>query len=316
MSLPAARDCEINDALVARVLREQFPAHAPHAVRYLGAGWDHVAYELNATWIVRMPMRASVAARVPIELAVLELARVALPLALPVIELRGAPSALYPYPFSGYRKLPGVIAEDAPLERWCTRDNARVLGAALGALHGIAIERARAAGVLDASAAEHGCADRAERVLQAQPRLQAALGHQRARRCAAFLEQRPLIAAGAGARVLRHDDLHLEHVLLDAGMQRVTGIIDWTDASIGDPAAEFVALWLSCGEAFVRDMLDAYHGPSDPDMLARIRIRARWSTLDWLARSLERDRDRIGARFADFERAFPELTSPRRSTNR
>ena len=312
MSLPAARDCELNDELVARVLREQFPAHAPHAVRYLGAGWDHVAYELNAQWIVRMPMRASVAARVPIELGVLELARAVLPLELPVIELRGRPSALYPYPFSGYRKLPGVIAQHAPLERWCTRDNARVLGAALGALHTIAIERARVAGVLDASASEHSCRGRAERVRRAQPRMQAALGRERARRCAAFLAQRPLIAAGAGARVLRHDDLHLEHLLLDAGMQRVTGmqritgIIDWTDASIGDPAAEFVALWLSCGEAFVRDVLDAYPGPSDAGMLERIRIRARWSTLDWLARSLERDPQRIAARFADFERAFAE----------
>lgn len=306
MSLPETRerDCELSTELVARVLREQFPEHAPHDVRYLSAGWDHAVYQLNGELIVRMPLRAGVARHVLPERAVLALAREVLPLAVPVIELCGQPGALFPYPFSGYRKLPGVIAEDAPLPRWCTQRNAHALGRALGALHGVPVDRARAAGVREMSAAEHSCDDRAERVHAARSQLRALLGADRWSRCEPFLTADPRIAPGAGAQVLLHDDLHLEHLLLDANMERVTGIIDWTDASIGDPAAELVALWLSCGEAFVLQLLDAYAGPRDAELLARVRIRARWGALDWLARTAELDPPRVPARVADVERAF------------
>jgi aminoglycoside phosphotransferase (APT) family kinase protein len=306
MSLPETRerDCKLGSELVARVLREQFPERSPHDVRYLSAGWDHAVYELNGEHIVRMPLRAAVARHVLAERAVLQLARDVLPLAVPVIALCGVPSQLYPYPFSGYRKLPGVIAEDAPLPRWCTRDNAHALGRALGALHRVPLERARATGLREMSAAEHRCADRAERVHAARVQLQALLGAERWSRCEPFLSADPRIAVGAGARVLLHDDLHLEHLLLDANMERVTGIIDWTDASIGDPATELVALWLSCGEPFVLQLLDRYDGPRDSELLERVRIRARWAALDWLARTAELDPPRVPARLADVERAF------------
>jgi aminoglycoside phosphotransferase (APT) family kinase protein len=306
MSLPETRerDCQLGSELVARVLRDQFPEHAPHDVRYLNAGWDHAVYQLNGELIVRMPLRAAVARHVLPERAVLALAREVLPFAVPVIELCGEPSAVYPYPFSGYRRLPGVIAEDAPLARWCTEDNAHALGRALGALHRVALDRARATGLREMSAAEHSCEDRARRVHAARGPLRALMGADRWSRCEPFLAADPRIAPRAGAQVLLHDDLHLEHVLLDDRMERVTGIIDWTDASIGDPAAELVALWLSCGEAFVLQLLDAYDGPRDAELLARVRVRARWAALDWLARTAELDPPRVPARLGDVERAF------------
>ena len=49
--------------------------------------------------------------------------------------------------------------------------------------------------------------------------------------------------------VLRHADVHPEHTLVDdAGA--ITGIIDWTDAGLGDPAADFLDARHAFGSAF------------------------------------------------------------------
>ena len=39
------------------------------------------------------------------------------------------------------------------------------------------------------------------------------------------------------AEAFCHNDLGAEHVLVDVGASAITGIIDWTDAAISDPAA-------------------------------------------------------------------------------
>ena len=131
----------------------------------------------------------------------------------------------------------------------------------------------------------------------------AAVGAERARRYRDFLAEHPLIAAGAGARVLRHADLHREHILLDPDA-RVSAIIDWTDSVTGDPSGDFVLLYTACGEPFVQRMLDAYHGPADPGLLERIRIRARWGLLHWISRALEREPSAIARALTSFDHVF------------
>jgi aminoglycoside phosphotransferase (APT) family kinase protein len=300
-----ARDCELSVEIATAVLREQMPELAPHGVRFLAAGWDHEAFEVNGEWIVRLPMRVDVAVRVPVEVAALELAAEVIELEVPRITLRGVPSAAYPYPFTGYRKLRGTQADRIPLDAFRTVDNARALGRALGALHAVDVARAATLGVTEASLAEHSAADRAEGVLRDRAAIDAAVGRERARRYADFLAECPLVAADAGACVLRHDDLHLEHVLVEPGSHRVRAIIDWTDANIGDPAGDFVLLFVACGEPFVQAMLDAYEGPADPNVLERIRLRARWSLLHRIRRALESNPGGLGECLACFDHVFP-----------
>jgi aminoglycoside phosphotransferase (APT) family kinase protein len=43
--------------------------------------------------------------------------------------------------------------------------------------------------------------------------------------------------------VFSHNDLGIEHVLIDPGTWTVTGIIDWSDAAIVDPAIDFGLLY-------------------------------------------------------------------------
>ena len=60
-------------------------------------------------------------------------------------------------------------------------------------------------------------------------------------------------------------------------------------------------------------MLDAYDGPADGTLLERIRLRARWSYLDWLARALERDVTSLPHRLTKFDHVFAPTPEARRS---
>jgi macrolide phosphotransferase len=54
-----------------------------------------------------------------------------------------------------------------------------------------------------------------------------------------------------------HGDLHPGHVLLDAAF-RVVGILDWTEAHVGDPATDFALFYATLGEGTLQTLLEKY----------------------------------------------------------
>jgi aminoglycoside phosphotransferase (APT) family kinase protein len=76
-----------------------------------------------------------------------------------------------------------------------------------------------------------------------------------------------------------------EHVLLNTDTQAITGVIDWSDASISDPVVDFVGLCHWGGAPFARAVLDAYDG--DLSAPAHSRSPATWPRAagPWTSRS-------------------------------
>ncbi|WP_055106787.1 macrolide 2'-phosphotransferase [Paenibacillus ihumii] len=60
-----------------------------------------------------------------------------------------------------------------------------------------------------------------------------------------------------GHSVLHHGDLHPPHIIVN-DQQRVTGLIDWTEAEIADPGKDFVILYALFGQMGLRDLLRRY----------------------------------------------------------
>ena len=58
--------------------------------------------------------------------------------------------------------------------------------------------------------------------------------------------------------VVVHRDLGREHILCDHERSAVTGIIDWADAAIGDPAIDFVGILIECGRKFTAKVASSY----------------------------------------------------------
>ena len=72
-----------------------------------------------------------------------------------------------------------------------------------------------------------------------------------------------------------HADLGAEHCLVVG--EELTGVIDWSDAAIADPAVDFARLYLD----FLRSEMVAYGGLEDPDRtLQRVHVYARCAVLE------------------------------------
>ncbi len=81
--------------------------------------------------------------------------------------------------------------------------------------------------------------------------------------------------------VLRHGDLWFGNVLVDDASGSVVGVLDWTNAAIGDPAAD-LARQLHLGESFAGAVLSAYEDRGGRiDRTLCHRIRRRWELLEF-----------------------------------
>jgi aminoglycoside phosphotransferase (APT) family kinase protein len=80
-------------------------------------------------------------------------------------------------------------------------------------------------------------------------------------------------------RVVAHADLGAEHILERDGT--LTGVIDWSDAAITDPALDLARLYRDFGPGFLKDLLPVY-GPL-PGAMPRVEFFARCAALEDLA---------------------------------
>ena len=83
-------------------------------------------------------------------------------------------------------------------------------------------------------------------------------------------------------RVLVHADLGAEHLLEQGGA--LTGVLDWSDAALADPAVDLARLLRDFGEVVLDEVVQAYGGPPDAGpWRARVLHLARCAALEDLA---------------------------------
>jgi aminoglycoside phosphotransferase (APT) family kinase protein len=250
----------------------------------LGEGQDNVAFEVNGELVVRFGKEPEVGARdARIDRETRLLAFVASVSPLPV------PLPLPTAPGSGclaYRKLPGTALLDvpAPAKREHGPRMAQALGGLLRALHAVPVDRVDGLVDVDDEPLSQWLAEASELVDGLGDGLPARLRAP----VRAFLAAPPPAAAVDGGHplVFSHNDLGAEHVLVDPETFAVTGVLDWTDAALVDPAYDFGLLYRDLGAPGLRAALDGY-GRSTMDMENRARFYARCSVLEDLAHGLE-----------------------------
>jgi aminoglycoside 2''-phosphotransferase len=79
---------------------------------------------------------------------------------------------------------------------------------------------------------------------------------------------------------LIHGDLRPYHILTDSETRRITGVIDFGVAGIGDPASDFGTLINTYGESFVAKMKKSY--PNLDEFMPRARFYAQALELQWV----------------------------------
>jgi len=223
---------EISTRLVRRLLTAQFPQWAGLPLGSAGsAGRDNVIYRLGADLAVRLPRRALGAAHVEREHRWLPLLAPHLPLPVPVPLGRGVPGEGYPWHWSVCRWLPGEIAAAEPVAD---------PGEAATALAGF-IAALRAVDPAGGPGSEFRGVPLAARDADVRAAVGALDG---------VVDPVPVLAAWQAAMaapvwrghgVWMHGDLHPANLMVDRG--RLSGVLDFGLAAVGDPACDLMVAW-------------------------------------------------------------------------
>ncbi|HEX5437792.1 MAG TPA: phosphotransferase [Gemmatimonadaceae bacterium] len=289
-SPPWEPDRTLTREMASALIREQFPAIESDGLTHLGSGWAFDAFLTTDGWVFRFPRRAWCADLLEPEQGVHRLVAEALPpaVAVPRMELVGEPALGFPYRFAGHRFLPGIAAD--AVEPGLLPILAQEIGAAIGAIHALPESAARAAGVSVPRADDGGGREWLERGRRTaftlrglDPGVDRALGW--------LSEVSWPFPRFDGRLRLIHQDLSPEHVLADPATGHLVGILDWTDAILGDPARDFVFLVTWRGWELAEEVLRSYPHALDPGFRERLRFMARLLSLMWLAMAHERRAD-------------------------
>lgn len=200
-------------------------------------GWDSRAFVVDGAWLEREPLRPEIRPRLVTETRLLPWLAPQLPLSVPV------PKIVQSEPLRvRHRLIPG-----RPAPR-LTDEQGAVLGRFFRALHSVDAAAAVVRGVPgeDAAWAEHRRQlDRFRR--EVLPRVPGP----RRRPAEALLDR---LSQPPPTRTLVHGDVGPAHVLLSEGA--VSGVIDWSDAHVADPALDLA--WLVYGSSAGDSVATAY----------------------------------------------------------
>lgn len=215
----------IDTALVRRLVRGQFPEWADRPISPVASGGTvNAVYRLGADLTVRLPRTVEDVVKEHRILRALD----GLPVAIPAVVAVGEPAEGYPWPWAVHRWLdgePAVEGRDAP-----TRDLAEFVIA------------------LRANTAEGPPAYRGKPLSAVETATRRAIDE-------LSRTDEPFDAAAAlavwaealdapqwtGPPCWVHSDLMPSNLLLRDG--RLTGVLDWATAGLGDPACDLIPAW-------------------------------------------------------------------------
>jgi aminoglycoside phosphotransferase (APT) family kinase protein len=192
------------------------PELASGDVEPIGSGWDSHAFTIDSAWIVRVPHRPETEEALRREARLLSAIETHLPLPVPAPVHVSVDSPVCVVS----RRIDGEPATTSPA-------TGRSLGEFLAALHGIATDSVP----LPASDTEAWQASHEQRRRQFEERVFPLL-------CADERERANDLFASVKfdfEPTVVHGDLGPDHVLCGDDGQ-INGVIDWTDARLGDPA--------------------------------------------------------------------------------
>lgn len=218
---------------------------AEHRVPVNVQGWDSHAEIVDGHWLERVPRRSEVRRWLAAEARLMPRLAPLLPLAVPVPEVVSDDG---PWRVR-HRLVPG---EPIVTHRLDAADGRRV-GEFLRALHDAPPGTWAGTGITAVD-------DRVREVELMRTTVLPLLPADLQEEAAALLDR---CRAASHPRVLRHGDLGPEHLLTTGG--RVTGVIDWTDTALGDPALDLSWLVHRTPAAFAEALVAAY-GPTAEEL--------------------------------------------------
>ena len=277
----ADRDLELSQV---RMMAEAFLPNLPlYEIRFIGSGWCNDVYNLNSEWILRFPRRMDVLSNLkketrlsPFLISNLRDTGVLIP---NVVTVSPPEDCGFPYPFGAYRMIPGTSGgtKVGPITDWSKF--AKTLGYFLTTLHSISKSNMDILDVhVQRNLSLQVYLDRKDHITKFIDSLQDGELSGNAEWLIASKLPEPYL----GQLRFTHNDLCPEHILIDRRDGSITGIIDWEDATVGDPVSDFVTLPFWIGWNNTQLVIDNYRLEIDSGFPERLEFAAKVLSLAWL----------------------------------
>jgi aminoglycoside phosphotransferase (APT) family kinase protein len=259
---------------IRALLARHLPDYRVRSIDRLGQGLDNRVYEVNNELLVRRNRAATPdPEETRQEVARLAAVRELSPLPVPEVVFADEESGVI-----AYSKLPGEPLNRHPVDD--PRLLARPLAELLSALHGASPDRMRDLAPVDTYPALDLLQDAELDYRDVEAHVPEGQRHLVER----FLREPPPDEPGE----LRfcHNDLGAEHLFVDAAAGTITGVIDWTDAAITDPAHDFARIYRDLGPEVFELTVSHYAFALDEAARSRVLFYARCALIEDLAYGL------------------------------
>jgi aminoglycoside phosphotransferase (APT) family kinase protein len=251
-------DIQVDVDLIEVLLAQQHPNLATLPLRPCEHGFDNFMFRLGESFAVRLPRSIAAARLLANEQRWLLTISDCLPVPIPVPLRVGQPGFGFPWRWSVVPWLPGATVEGAPI---AAREAPR-LAEFLRALH------VPAPGDAPRNADRmKPLMTRADRLAERMERLAKSTDVINDRVRDAWREA--LAAPETAQPTWIHGDLHPRNVLTLDGT--ITGVIDWSDMTSGDPAIDLACLWMLLPDPLAREAAMQVYGSTDRALWVRAR---------------------------------------------
>jgi aminoglycoside phosphotransferase (APT) family kinase protein len=221
----------VDEELVRKILKEQFPAIDIKNIHNIGEGFDNTVFNLNNEILLRFPRREVAVSILQIEKNLLPLIKDQIGIQTTVPIIYGSPSKLFPWPFLGYNFIKGK--PPTHLSRNERIQMIEPLAKFLKNLHSIPLKSLKKANLPFDTLKRLNISFRKPQLLkyvnqaiqQDLIKSEDKINH--------YLENINEIQSNTSF-VLVHGDLHFKNIIVNDSNQ-IEGIIDWGDAHIGNP---------------------------------------------------------------------------------
>ncbi len=252
----------MNIKLCTEVIEKSFPQICIDKIVPVLGGWDSDVFEVNGKLIFRFPKWPVIESGMQKEIALLpELAKV-LSVQIPNFEFIGKHNRMV---FVGYQKIPGLPLASCDFQRGNLADQ---LAKTITEIHRFPVHKATKLKVPYANWRSEYVEFYESVREKIFPLMKNPLPRKAASVWEGFLDNDDNFQFEP---VFIHRDLSGDqHILCDPNGAEITGIIDWEDASVGDPAIDFTGVYWDCGEDFTRHVLAKYGGEVDETFWERV----------------------------------------------
>lgn len=224
----------VTEMLAGQLIEEQFPQLKPVKVEVIGEGFDNTVFRVNNEFIFRFPRRYVAADLLETENKILPKLADKRPIPIPNPTFIGVANEKYPWSFTGYPIVLGTTPGILPSEK--RMQSVEKLALFLKKLHRFPIKEALNVKV------PYDELNRLDIDIR-RPKLKENL--QKASELSLFTTREklePFIESISSEKTemelaLVHGDLHTRNMLVDSE-GKVSGIIDWGDTHIGNPAID------------------------------------------------------------------------------